>query len=159
MPFAAARRGGRLVQDVDVRRLWWVVVATSVASMMGAGAAWGAPPQDPDTGVRAAARKWERVFLTGTPAEIFAMEGPECRSTTRTTLPKEQLRVYRTAQQSLMRKTLGVPLDQVPVLGGRDEGRDVDARVRAGRVRAPRVEGRKLQLGRVPVAPRQVVGR
>jgi hypothetical protein len=91
-----------------------VVALAVVGSGLPAGAA---ATDDPEAGVRAAALKWEKVFLTGTPKQIFAMEGPECRSTSSTTLPKQVLEQYLAGQRAVMRKTLGVPLTKVPVRG------------------------------------------
>jgi len=77
----------------------------------------GAGASDPAAGVRAAALKWERVFLTGTPTQILAMEGPECRKPSSTTAPRAVMDAYLAGQRRMMRSTLGVPLRKVPVRG------------------------------------------
>jgi hypothetical protein len=87
--------------------------------------AGAAAADDPAAGVRAAALKWEHVFLMGTPKQIIAMQGPECRGTSSTTQPKQVLEQYLAGERALIRKVLGVPLRKVPVRGV--ELRDVTA--------------------------------
>ena len=84
-----------------------------------------AAANDPEAGVRAAALKWEQVFLTGTAKQILAMQGPECRKPSSTTQPKAVIDAYLSGQRRMMRTTLGVPLSKVPVRGV--EVRDVTA--------------------------------
>jgi hypothetical protein len=127
---------GHLVQlgqndEVRVSRRAAVAVAVAAAMSCAVGVALvvmasaGGATTDPEAGVRAAALKWEKVFLTGTPKQIIAMQGPECRKPSSTTAPKPVMDAYLAGLRRTLRTTLGVPLDEVPVRGV--EVRDVTA--------------------------------
>ena len=97
-----------------IRRGLAVLAVTGLLPLL---AATAGAATDPEVGVRAAALKWEKVFLAGTPEQIFAMQGPECRKPSSTTLPKRVLQQYLAGERAMMRTTLGVPLGKVPVRG------------------------------------------
>jgi hypothetical protein len=72
-----------------------------------------APGDKSVEGLRAAALAWSRAFLTGTPAEIFAMEGPECRPATATTLSNDTISAYLAGERAMMKQHFGMPLDAI----------------------------------------------
>jgi hypothetical protein len=69
------------------------------------------------TGLRAAALAWSRAFLTGTSADIFAMEGAECAPTTSTTLSGSTISAYLAGERAVMKQHLGMPLDAITAHG------------------------------------------
>jgi hypothetical protein len=78
------------------------------------------PPASPEAadGLRAAALAWSKAFLTGTMEDIKRRQGPECASRSSTsTIPKDVKIAYLRGLRAVMRKTIGVRLDQIPIRG------------------------------------------
>ena len=114
-----------VITTLIVTGLLVVVVAGGVAtaaSSSGSGSVVGAdetttlaPTPKTVPALQAAATAWAHAFLTGTAQEMRALQGPECRSTTRRTLPKAVLADYLRGLRASMRRALGRPLEQVHV--------------------------------------------
>jgi hypothetical protein len=81
------------------------------------------PPATPESmsKLRAAAVAWAKAFLSGSARQFRSLQGPECVSTTRTTLPLPAVAAYLHGLRVLMSKQVGTPV-------GRIEIRDVELR-------------------------------
>jgi hypothetical protein len=66
-------------------------------------------------GLRSAAREWSKAFLTGTVADIRAMEGASCLSTP--AVAPAEARAYLQAERVEMEHYLGVPLSSIRITG------------------------------------------
>ena len=64
----------------------------------------------PPSGLREAALQWSKAFLTGSPHDIFDMEGPECLSDTTTTFSEKVAENYLKGERAVMRRHFGVDL-------------------------------------------------
>lgn len=66
--------------------------------------------------VEAAAVAWAKAFLTGSAADIRRLQGPECRSTTSSTLSQPDTERYLRGLRKVMRQTAGKPLRDIHVV-------------------------------------------
>jgi hypothetical protein len=74
------------------------------------------PPAGNSTAsLEATARAWAHAFLTGSPGDIKALEGPECANNTGTTIPSSTVEAYLHAERIAMKKHFGRALDEINV--------------------------------------------
>jgi hypothetical protein len=76
-----------------------------------------APGDKSVEGLKAAALAWSNAFLTGSAADIFAMEGSECTPTTSTTLSGSTISAYLAGERATMAQHFGMPLNTITAHG------------------------------------------
>ena len=67
--------------------------------------------------IRAAALAYSRAFLTGTPADLAYMQGPECTRDTSTTYSDQFLAAYLKGMRATIQRHIGVDLGRIKVRG------------------------------------------